>query len=71
MLQLNGEILNTPIGWLTTLATLSNKPANHKARYLRCGLTKIVMGKYVGHYEYVPVRFPIFPIAKYRIFSVI
>ena len=28
MLQPNGEILDTPIGWLTTLATLSNKPAN-------------------------------------------
>ena len=33
MLQTHGEILNKPIGWLTTLATLSNNPANHTARY--------------------------------------
>ena len=33
MLQPRGEILNKPIGWLTTHATLSNNPANHRAQY--------------------------------------
>ena len=33
MLQPREEILNKPIGWLTTHATLSNNPANHRARY--------------------------------------
>ena len=33
MLQPRGEILNKPIGWLTTHATLSNNQANHRARY--------------------------------------
>ena len=33
MLQPRGEILNKPIAWLTTHATLSNNPANHRARY--------------------------------------
>ena len=34
MLQPRGEILNIkPIAWLTTHATLSNNPANHRARY--------------------------------------
>ena len=36
MLQPRGEIPNKPIGWLTTHATLSNNPANHRARYWRC-----------------------------------
>ena len=39
MLQPRGEILNKPIGWLTTHATLSNNQANHRARYQRCMLT--------------------------------
>ena len=33
MLQPGDEILNKRIGWLTTHATLSNNPANHRARY--------------------------------------
>ena len=33
MLQPHGEIRYKPIGWLTSQATLSNKPANHIARY--------------------------------------
>ena len=33
ILQPHGEILNKPIGWLTTHATLSNNSANHRARY--------------------------------------
>lgn len=33
MLQPHGEILYKPIRWLTTQATISNKPANHIARY--------------------------------------
>ena len=33
MLQPHGEILYKPIRWPTTQATLSNKPANHIARY--------------------------------------
>ena len=41
MLQPHGEILNKPIGWLTTHTTLSNNPANHRARYQRCVSTAV------------------------------